>query len=119
MTYAQSIDGSISVSESNNFFENIFEIDEETKISCLETLKLTHYIRSVNDCILVGIGTILADNPSLTTRLIEGRTPKPVILDSNLRIPLTSHILTNPECIHPIIFCSKGIKNKYNINRYI
>lgn len=73
----------------------------------METLKLTHFIRSVNDCILVGIGTILADNPSLTTRLIDGKTPKPIILDSKLRIPLNTRILTNKE--HPIIFCSKSI----------
>jgi len=52
-----------------------------------------HQIRNDLSGIMVGIGTIIKDNPLLTTRIEEGRSPKAIIVDSNLRIPLESKIL--------------------------
>ncbi len=42
---------------------------------------------------MVGIDTVIKDNPLLTTRIEGGRSPKAIIVDSNLRIPLESKIL--------------------------
>jgi len=53
-----------------------------------------HCLRDTNDAILVGINTILKDNPSLTTRIANGRDPVRVILDSRLRIPFAAKVLT-------------------------
>ncbi len=45
--------------------------------------KMVHKIRSEVDAVLVGSGTVKADNPSLTVRLVEGRNPRKVVLDFN------------------------------------
>lgn len=64
-------------------------------ISCETSRKFSHGLRDINDAILVGIGTVLADNPSLTTRLVDGKNPVRVIVDSNARIPLDATVVTD------------------------
>lgn len=53
-----------------------------------------HRLRSWRDAVAVGIGTVLADDPSLTTRLVEGGQARPIVFDSYLRIPLDSSLVT-------------------------
>ena len=64
-------------------------------ISCEESRKFSHGLRDINDAILVGIGTVLADNPRLTTRLVDGKNPVRVIVDSNARIPPDAQVVTD------------------------
>ncbi|WP_047980489.1 bifunctional diaminohydroxyphosphoribosylaminopyrimidine deaminase/5-amino-6-(5-phosphoribosylamino)uracil reductase RibD [Ornithinibacillus contaminans] len=56
-----------------------------------------HQLRSENAAILVGINTVLKDNPSLTARIPNGRNPLRVILDSSLRIPLDANVVTDNQ----------------------
>jgi len=66
-------------------------------ISCPASRKRVHRLRSVVDAVVVGIGTILEDDPQLTVRGIPGATnPTRVVLDSRLRIPLRARVL-EPE----------------------
>ncbi len=82
LTYAQSLDGSIAARRG-----------EQTIISGPEAGKLTHRLRAAHDAILVGIGTVIADDPQLTVRLVRGKDPQPVILDSRLRFPPWARLL--------------------------
>ncbi len=82
LSYAQSIDGSIARKPGRPL-----------AISCRESLVFTHWLRSVHDGLLVGIGTILADNPSLTVRYVGGSSPQPIVVDGRLRFPLDARAL--------------------------
>lgn len=53
-----------------------------------------HRLRNSNDAILVGVNTVLKDDPSLTTRIPGGRDPLRVIVDTRLRTPLTARVMT-------------------------
>lgn len=57
-----------------------------------------HQLRHEHDAILVGVNTILKDDPSLTTRLVNGgKNPIRVILDTQLRTPLNAKVVTDRE----------------------
>ncbi len=60
-----------------------------------ESRKYVHWLRHRVSAIMVGIGTVLQDNPYLNTRLDDGKCNDPIriIVDSNARIPLGSNVL--------------------------
>ncbi|WP_048058096.1 2,5-diamino-6-(ribosylamino)-4(3H)-pyrimidinone 5'-phosphate reductase [Methanothermococcus okinawensis] len=71
-------------------------IDNDSRISGEEDLKRVHNIRKNVDGIMVGIGTILKDDPRLTVHKIDakiGDNPIRIVIDSNLRIPLNARVL--------------------------
>lgn len=58
--------------------------------------EFVHTIRHQNQAIMVGIGTVLADDPTLTTRLsVPGLHPIRIVIDSQLRLPLNSQLVTD------------------------
>ncbi len=80
--YAQSLDGRIATSQGASRW-----------ISSEQSRKFAHRLRARHDAIMIGIGTVMADDPQLTVRLVKGRDPLRIILDNNLRIPLHSQVL--------------------------
>lgn len=75
-------------------------LGEARWISSAESRKYVHKLRQRVDAIMVGIGTVLQDDPLLTVRLPSLKKPRQpwrVIVDSNLRLPLRSQIVRTAE----------------------
>src|SRR3989344_676931 len=79
---AMSLDGKIATTTGHSKY-----------ITGREARKLVHQLRTEIDAIMVGINTILKDNPQLTPRLVKGRSPIKVVVDSNLKIPLNANVV--------------------------
>src|SRR5690242_7046485 len=75
----------------------------DSKISSSEDLVRVHKLRASVDAIVVGISTILADDPRLTVRLTKGRNPVRIVVDSRGRIPLDSQVLKTAHNVRTII----------------
>lgn len=86
LCYAQSWDGSLALFPG-----------ESLALSNAQSMHLTHRLRSFHDGILVGIGTVLADDPQLTVRECSGQSPQPIVLDTQLRMPSTSRLCRSQD----------------------
>ena len=81
--------------ESNDGFISPIKSEREVYwISGDKSKKLSHRWRSEEHSILVGVQTIIDDDPMLTTRLVDGKNPIRIILDPNCRIPLNSKVFS-------------------------
>lgn len=76
LSYAQSLDGGLAAARG-----------APTALSCPATLRFTHLLRASHAALLVGIGTLLSDDPSLTVRHCAGSSPVAVVIDAALRTP--------------------------------
>lgn len=83
LSYAQTLDGSIAAAPG-----------QHTCISGNASARFTHQLRAQHDAILVGINTVLSDDPRLTVRHVEGTHPRPIILDTHLRFPHDATLLS-------------------------
>ena len=81
----------------------------DSKISSKQDLRRLHRLRSSVDAVIIGISTVIADNPKLTVRLVKrhGTTPVRIIVDSIGRIPLDSKILKSASKINTIVAVTK------------
>ncbi len=98
MKAGMSLDGKLSYQEG-----------QPGKMTGENSLRRLHGLRNHLDAILIGRGTVVADNPSLTTRLIKkGRDPLRVILDSSLQLSTRSRVLHLDSSAPTLIFCSQS-----------
>ena len=98
---AQSIDGKIATAKG-----------ESKWITGPEARERVHTLRNEVDALLVGIGTVNADNPSLDCRTRGGRNPFRIIVDSRLQISLSSKVLTHDDGKTIIAATENADKNK-------
>jgi len=97
LKFAQTLDGRIATASGHSQW-----------ISSLPSRRLAHRLRSTHDAVLVGVGTVMADDPELTVRLTRGKNPVRIIVDSHLRIPLHSNILKHQGAAKTIIATTRG-----------
>lgn len=86
MKYAMTADGKIATHTGKSKW-----------ITGEESLKNTHKDRHKYSAIMVGVNTVITDNPLLTCRIENGRNPIRIICDTNLRTPLESNIVTTAK----------------------
>lgn len=82
LAYAQSLDGCIATDAATKTF-----------IGDLKTRIFAHQLRALHDAVLVGVNTVLVDDPQLSVRHVEGPNPRPIVVDSRLRTPLTAQLM--------------------------
>lgn len=81
---AMSLDGKIATASG-----------ESQWITCEESRLKVHELRNELSGIMVGVNTVIKDNPSLTCRIENGRNPRVIVVDSKLRIPIDSNVVIN------------------------
>lgn len=92
LKFAQTLDGRIATSTGDSRW-----------LSSPQAQRYAHRLRSRHDGVLVGAGTVLADDPELTVRLVRGRNPSRIILDAKLRTPLEAKVLKNQKAAPTLI----------------
>jgi len=78
---AMTVDGKIS------------SVSDDSDISCSRDLDRVHELRKEFDAVMIGVGTVLADDPRLTVRRVSGENPLRIIVDSEGRTPLDANVL--------------------------
>jgi diaminohydroxyphosphoribosylaminopyrimidine deaminase/5-amino-6-(5-phosphoribosylamino)uracil reductase len=82
----------------------------QVTITGREARAQSHILRAESDAILVGIGTVLADDPELTCRLpgLEDRSPLRVVLDRRCETPLTSRLVRGISDGYPLLIAASS-----------
>ena len=98
---AQTLDGMIA--DKNNYSE---------WISSSESRKYVHWLRARYDAVLIGSETARIDNPKLTVRMVEGRNPYRVVLDSSLKLKSDLNLFKSNSDNKTIVITSEKNKSK-------
>ena len=80
----QSLDAKIALNNGNSHY-----------INQKESITYLHCLRSISDGVLVGVNTIIKDNPLLTTRKIKGQNPRRLVIDPSLKLTNKYNIFFN------------------------
>ena len=82
---AMSLDGKIATKTGDSKY-----------ITSREARTYVHQIRTEVDAVMIGLNTVIRDNPELTPRLYKGKDPMKIVVDSKLKIPKNCNLMKNP-----------------------
>ncbi len=105
--FAMSLDGKIAT-----------KVGDSKYITNEASRAYVHTLRDQIDAIMIGIGTVLADDPLLTTRLPDtsGKNPHRVIIDTHLSIPLTAKVVTDTSSAKTTVFTGEHV-DQYKVEQ--
>ncbi len=83
---AMSADGKIATSTGNSRY-----------ITSKEARTYVHQLRTEVDAVMVGLNTVIRDNPELTPRIVKGKDPMKIVVDSKLKIPKNCILMKDPK----------------------
>jgi len=101
---AMTMDGKIATNTGNSKY-----------ITGKDARRHVHKLRSEVDAVMVGINTVLKDNPKLTPRLAQGRDPMKVVIDTELKMPLKCNLMKHPS---KLIIATTNKAPKKKINKF-
>jgi GTP cyclohydrolase II len=96
LKYAQTLDGRIATSGGDSKW-----------ISDTQERRVSHALRAASDAVVVGAGTVLADDPLLTVRMVPGVSPIRVVLDSTLRVPADAQVY-GPDAVTVVLTSARS-----------
>lgn len=88
----QSLDGRIATASGHSHY-----------INCPAAISHLHRLRALVDAVVVGVSTVTADDPQLTVRRVDGRSPARVVIDPQGRIPRDARLLAGDGCRRIVI----------------
>lgn len=86
----------------------------DSKISSKDDLVRVHKLRASVDAIMVGINTVLVDDPSLKVKYCEGKNPIRIVVDSRARTPIRSRIISDKDALTFIAVTNKAPIDRVN-----
>jgi 3,4-dihydroxy 2-butanone 4-phosphate synthase/GTP cyclohydrolase II len=105
LKFAQTLDGRIATSTGDARW-----------ISGEPERRVSHALRAACDAVLVGVGTVLQDDPQLTVRMVPGASPLRVVLDSTLRVPDGANVL-GPGAATTILTTDRSDRDRHRALR--
>lgn len=108
----QSVDARIATSDGDAFF-----------VTGEENRKHLHRLRALSHAVIVGVGTVQADNPQLTTRSVSGQSPVRVIIDPSAKVSLDAGLLNDGAAttmlIHAQSECTEALSDGAQYERIL
>ena len=104
LKYAMTLDGKIACYTGDSHW-----------ITNEKSREYVHKLRNKYSAIMVGVNTVISDDPMLNCRIEGGNNPVRVICDSNLRIPIDSKIVKTAKDIRTIVACTRNDSSKVEL----
>lgn len=104
LKFAQTLDGRIATAAGHSRW-----------ISSPASLKYAHALRAVHDAIVVGSGTIFKDDPELTVRLVKGRNPVRIVVDTRLDLSPDAAVFKNQDKAKTIVATTEAADHEKRV----